>query len=215
MLPRQLDVDGAGILEKQLSEMGFNFHLGKVSEKIEGNETLELTLKSGEALKGDFIIISAGIRPDLALAKDAGLECNKGIVVDNYLRTGAENIYAAGDVAEHNGKLYGIWPPAKEQGEIAAENMVKGNTAEYKGTLFSHKLKVVGIDLVSMGDIDVDGKLEAVVKKDEDGYIYKKAVISDGKVVGCIMLGNIEGEALVARAIKEGQPFDEVKKFFL
>jgi len=214
LLPRQLDVEGASILEKQLTSRGFKFRLGKVSEKIEGDEKLKLSLKTGEVLEGDFIIISAGIRPDLKLAKGAGLKTDKGILVDNYLRTSADNIYAAGDVIEHNGRLYGIWPPAKEQGEIAAENMVKPGSKEYRGTLFSHKLKVVGIDLVSMGDIDADGKLKTAVKKDEEGYIYKKAVISDGKVVGCIMLGNIEGEQHVAKAIKEGLPFEEVKKFF-
>jgi len=173
---------------------------------------MKLTLKSGEVLEGDFIIISAGVRPDLKLA--AGIKVNKGIVVDNYMKTSAENIYGAGDAIEHDGRLYGIWPPAKEQGEIAGENMVKPGSKEYKGTLFSHKLKVVGIDLVSMGDIDTDGKLQSEVYKDEKTFVYKKAVLADGKLAGSIMLGNIDGEKQVARAISNGSSFEEVKKFF-
>lgn len=215
LLPRQLDVEGAAMLEKQLTSMGFEFYLGKVSEKIEDIEkSMKLTLKSGEVLDGDFIIISAGIRPDLKLASGAGIKVNKGIVVDNYMKTSVDNIYAAGDAIEHDGKLYGIWPPAKEQGDIAGENMVKPGSKEYKGTLFSHKLKVVGIDLVSMGDIDADGKLQSKVHKDEKAFVYKKAVVSDGKLAGCIMLGTIDGEKQVAKAISDSRPFEEVKEFF-
>ena len=173
LLPRQLDIEGAAMLEKQLVSMGFEFYLGKTSEKIESSgDLMKLTLKSGEVLEGDFIIISAGVRPDLKLA--ACIKVNKGIVVDNYMKTSVENIYGAGDAIEHEGRLYGIWPPAKEQGEIAGENMVKPGSKEYKGTLFSHKLKVVGIDLVSIGNIDGDNKLESEVQRDEKTFIYKK-----------------------------------------
>ncbi len=214
LLPRQLDIEGAAMLEKQLVSMGFEFYLGKTSEKIESSgDLMKLTLKSGEVLEGDFIIISAGVRPDLKLA--ACIKVNKGIVVDNYMKTSVENIYGAGDAIEHEGRLYGIWPPAKEQGEIAGENMVKPGSKEYKGTLFSHKLKVVGIDLVSIGNIDGDNKLESEVQRDEKTFIYKKAVISDGKIAGSIMLGNIDGEKQVAKAISDGRAFEEVKEFFI
>ncbi|HPZ10636.1 MAG TPA: FAD-dependent oxidoreductase [Candidatus Eremiobacteraeota bacterium] len=215
LLPRQLDVEGADILEKQLTSMGFEFYLGKVSENIDGSAaSMKLTLKTGEILEGDMIIISAGIRPDLKLATEAGIKVNKGILVDNYMKTSVDNIYASGDVIEHDGRLYGIWQPAKEQGEIAGENMVKPGSKEYKGTLLSHKLKVVGIDLLSMGDIDGDGKMKVVVHKDEKAFIYKKAVISSDKLIGCIMLGNIEGEKQISRTITEGTSFEEVKKYF-
>jgi len=92
--------------------------------------------------------------------------------------------------------------------------MVKPGSKEYKGTLLSHKLKVVGIDLLSMGDIDGDGKMKVVVHKDEKAFIYKKAVISSDKLIGCIMLGNIEGEKQISRTITEGTSFEEVKKIF-
>jgi nitrite reductase (NADH) large subunit len=214
LLPRQLDPEGAGILEKQLSSMGFEFFLNKVSDNIQSsNNHLKLTLKSGEILEGHMIIISAGIKADLRLPLKAGLKVNRGILVDDYMKTSIDDIYSAGDITEHNGRLYGIWQPAKEQGEIAGENMA-GGKKEYKGTLFSHKLKVVGLDLVSSGEIDTDGKFESIVKKDYDKFIYKKAVISDGKIIGCIMLGNIDGEKQVSMAIKEGKNFEEVKEFF-
>ena len=194
--------------------MGFEFYLGETSESIEGTEkSLRLSLKSGTLLEGDFIIVSAGVRPDLSLAKKAGIEVNKGIVVNDSMQTSVEGIYAAGDAVEHRGRLYGIWPPAKEQGETAGIVM-SGGQAAYTGTLPAHKLKVVGIDLLSTGEIDAENKFESVLSKDEDRFIYKKAVISDGKVVGAILLGDTGGDLAISKAIKENMSFDEVRQYF-
>lgn len=214
LLPRQLDPEGASVLEKNLRNMGFEFYLGETSESIEGTEkSLRLSLKSGTLLEGDFIIVSAGVRPDLSLAKKAGIEVNKGIVVNDSMQTSVEGIYAAGDAVEHRGRLYGIWPPAKEQGETAGIVM-SGGQAAYTGTLPAHKLKVVGIDLLSTGEIDAENKFESVLSKDEDRFIYKKAVISDGKVVGAILLGDTGGDLAISKAIKENMSFDEVRQYF-
>jgi nitrite reductase (NADH) large subunit len=214
LLPRQLDIDGAALLQKNLGLMGFEFHLGEVSESIEGSDRcLTLTLKSGKKLEGDLIIVSAGVRPDLSLARKAGIEVNKGIVVNDSMQTAVEGIYGAGDVAEHRGVLYGIWPPAKEQGEIAGTVMA-GGQAVYSGTLPSHKLKVVGIDLLSMGEIDAEGKLESAISKDDGKFIYRKAVISDGKVKGAILLGDTSGDNAISKAIRDGLSFDDVRQFF-
>ncbi len=215
LLPRQLDPEGASILEKNLKTMGFEFYLGETSESIEGTErSLTLSLKSGKRLEGDFIIVSAGVRPDLSLAKKAGIEVNKGIVVNDEMQTSVVDIYAAGDAVEHRGRLYGIWPPAREQGEISGI-VLSGGKASYAGTVPSHKLKVVGIDLLSMGEIDAENKFESVVSKDEERFIFKKAVISDGKVIGAILLGDTGGDSAISKAIKENSSFDGVRHLFL
>lgn len=214
LLPRQLDNEGAKLLEKTLSSMGFEFYLGEVSERVEKHKVgLKLQLKSGIALEGDFMIISAGIRCEMKLASGAAIKTGKGIIIDDYMRTSIEDIYAAGDVSEHRGVLYGIWPPAQEQGAIAGANMA-GQEVQYQGTAPSYRLKVVGINLVSTGEIDVDGKYDSRVLLREQEGIYKKAVLEQGKVIGAIMLGNIEGEREIVKAIKEGKPFTEVERFF-
>ena len=160
LLPRQMDVAGAAILARQMEDMGFTFHLGaKTREIAPGPEGLTVNLESGEKLKGDLVLISAGVRPDLSLAQALGLDIDKGVKVDDTMKTSRDGIYAAGDLIEHRGRFYGIWPAAMEQGAVAGAAMA-GQAAKYEGTLPSNVLKVVGIDLVAAGDIDADGKLD-------------------------------------------------------
>ncbi|MDQ7821217.1 MAG: FAD-dependent oxidoreductase [Candidatus Eremiobacteraeota bacterium] len=213
LLPRQLDVKGAGILQSILASLGFVFYLGETSERLDGDGArLRLHLKSGKTVEGDFVIVSAGVRPDLTLARKAGLAVGKGITADDLMKTSVADIFAAGDAIEHRSRLYGIWPPAREQGEVAGSVMA-GHQKAYEGTLPSHKLKVVGIDLVSMGEIDAEEKHESLVLFHE-GKSYKKAVVSEGTVIGAIMLGDTAGETQVAKAIREKAPVDSVREFF-
>lgn len=191
LLPRQLDVDGAGRLQAIMEDMGFSFRLGAKTEEITGEDQVTgVRLEDGETLSAGMVIISAGVRPNLELAEALGLEKDKGIKVDERLRTSRPDVYAAGDVAEFRGFPYGIWPAAMEQGKIAGINMA-GGTASYDGTTMANTLKVVGIDLASAGDIDADHKFESQVVQDEK--VYKKIVIDDHRIIGCIMLGDTKG----------------------
>jgi nitrite reductase (NADH) large subunit len=209
LLPRQMDIPGAALLQRQLEEMGFTFHLGaKTQEIAAGPDGLQVNLESGEKLQGELVLISAGVRPDLTLAQALGLEIDKGVKVDDTMKTSRDDIYAAGDLIEHRGRFYGIWPAAMEQGAVAGAVMA-GQTATYQGTLPSNVLKVVGIDLVAAGDIDADGKLEAIVHLDEAKKIYRKLVIQDNILVGAILLGDIRGSAEIQAAIKEKQDVSE------
>ena len=143
--------------------MGFTFYLGASTQEIvrEGNG-LSVNLKSGEKIAADMVLVSAGVRPVIDLAKQARLVIDKAVQVNDQMETSIADIYAAGDVVEHKGVFYGIWPASMEQGRIAGANMAGGSEV-YTGTLPANKLKVVGIDLVAAGDIDADNKLEAVV----------------------------------------------------
>ncbi|MCK9376712.1 MAG: FAD-dependent oxidoreductase [Syntrophobacterales bacterium] len=211
LLPRQMDVAGAAILQRQMEDMGFTFHLGATTEKIAaGPAGLQVYLKSGEQLTGDLVLISAGVRPDLTLAQALGLEVDKGVKVDDTMQTSRDDIYAAGDLIEHRGRLYGIWPAALEQGRVAGAVMA-GQAATYEGTLPSNVLKVVGIDLVAAGDIDADGKLEAIVRKDEAKKTYRKLVIRDNVLVGAILVGDIRGNSEIQLAIKQQRDISALK----
>jgi nitrite reductase (NADH) large subunit len=203
LLPRQMDAAGAAILARQLEAMGFTFYLGaKTQEIASGPDGLTVSLESGEKLQGDLVLISAGVRPDLSLAQALGLDIDKAVKVDDTMKTSREGIYAAGDLIEHRGRFYGIWPAAMEQGAVAGAAMA-GQAAQYAGTLPSNVLKVAGIDLMAAGDIDADGKLEALVHQNEAQKTYRKLVFQDNLLVGAILLGDIRGSAEIQAAIKK------------
>lgn len=215
ILPRQMDPEGAKILQKKMESMGFSFFLNGQSEEILGEETAEgLRLKDGRTVEGQMVIISAGVRPNIKLAQAIGLETKNGILVSDRLETKMGGIFAAGDVAEHRGRVYGIWPAAQRQGEIAGVNMSGGNSL-YEGTVVSNTLKVVGIELTSAGDIDAEGKLECVVKSDLEKCVYCKVAFKENKVVGCILLGEVKAKSEVLNAVEGNIDIRQIKDTFL
>lgn len=209
LLPRQMDVPGAAVLQRQMEEMGFSFLLGLQSQEIIGNDVVEaLSLSNGEELCCDLILVSAGVRPNMDLAKAIGLATDRGVVVDDSMRTSAPNIFAAGDSTEHRGSVYGIWPASQRQGEVAGANMVGGQEL-FQGIVPSNRLKVLGIDLVSAGDIDVENQCEAFVS--ETATSYRKIVLRDGAIVGCVLLGDSKGASAILNAIEKKAHISKVK----
>jgi len=215
ILPRQMDPEGAKILQGKMESMGFSFFLNGQSEEIFGKETAEgLRLKDGRTVEGQMVIISAGVKPNIKLAQAMGLETKNGILVNDRLETKMEGLFAAGDAAEHRGRVYGIWPAAQRQGETAGVNMSGGNSL-YEGTVVSNTLKVVGIDLTSAGDIDAEGKLECVVKSDLEKCVYCKIAFKENKVVGCILLGEAKAKSEILNAVEGKVDLKQIKDSFL
>ena len=202
LLPRQMDIPGASILQKQMEGMGFRFFLGvKTQEILPHPGGMQIRLDSGEMLEADFVLVSAGVRPELTLTHSLHLTVDKGVKVDDFLQTEIEGIYAAGDLIEHRGRFYGIWPAAMEQGRIAGINMA-GGKEKYSGTVPSNQLKVVGIDLVSMGEIDEHRQWESIVVEQESKGYYRKLVLKENRIIGAILLGDIRGNDAIQRAIQ-------------
>jgi nitrite reductase (NADH) large subunit len=127
------------------------------------------------------------------------------------LQTGVEDIFAAGDAIEHRGRYYGIWPAAMAQGRTAGANMT-GKETSYEGTLQANRLKVAGIDLISMGDIDAEGEDECIVTENEEKCIYRKLVIENNSIAGAILLGDLHGEKEILAAIEGHKDISLVKK---
>jgi nitrite reductase (NADH) large subunit len=203
LLPRQLDNEGARRLQSILEDRGFSFKLDVKSSTIESNDEVHgITLENGESIAADMVVISAGVNPKLDLALKLDLDCNRGVKVDKQMRTSQPDIFAAGDIVEFEGKTYGIWPAALEQGKIAGIN-ISGGEADYEGTVLSNILKVAGIDLASAGDIDEKNHYES--KTVSSKTIYKKVVIDDSKVIGCIMLGDRKNFNRINKAISTGE----------
>ncbi len=209
LLPRQLDVEGAKRLQVIMEEMGFCFRLGSKTEEITGDGRVNgVLLEGGETLPAEMVIISAGVRPNLELAEPLGVDYDKGIKVDEHLRTNQPDIYAAGDVAEFKGMPYGIWPAAMGQGKIAGTNMAGGYMI-YEGTTMANTLKVVGVDLASAGNIDAENEFESRIVTDEK--VYKKIVIENDQIIGCIMLGDTKGFNKITKAMSEKQDVSRIK----
>ena len=212
LLPRQTDIAGATLLQRQMEAMGFRFSLGaKTKEILAEKGGLRVILEGGRDLPADLVLISAGVRPEVSLAQSLGLPVDKGIKVDDHLFTGLEGIYAAGDLIEHRGRSYGIWPASMEQGRVAGANMA-GEERAYSGTVPSNSLKVVGIDLLAAGEIDAEGKMEAVVVQDEPRKVYRKLVLKGDTIVGALLLGDTLGKEEIQRAIQSKKDISPFKK---
>jgi nitrite reductase (NADH) large subunit len=213
LLPRQLDVDGAKRLQDIMEGMGFSFRLGAKTQEITGDKKTDGVLLEGdERLSTRMVIISAGVRPNLQLAEDLKLETDKGIKVNEFLGTNQPDIYAAGDVAEFRGMPYGIWPAAMEQGKVAG-TLMAGGDMRYEGTTMANTLKVVGVDLASAGNIDADNEFESKVVTDES--IYKKVVIDNNQIIGCIMLGDTKGFNKITKLMAEKSDVSQSKDTLL
>ena len=215
ILPRQMDSEGARILQGKMESMGFSFFLNGQSEEILGENAVEgVRLKDGRTVEGEMVVVSAGVRPNVKLAQAMGLEIKNGILVNDRLETKTESVFAAGDVAEHRGRCYGIWPASQRQGETAGINMA-GRRASYEGTVLSNTLKVVGINLTASGEIDAERKLECVVRQDRESGVYRKVAFKEDKIVGCILLGNVQGSPEILNAIERKVDVKDYKSLIL
>ena len=211
ILPKQMDPEGARILQEKMEGMGFSFFLNARSEEILGREKAEgLRLEDGRTVEGDMVILSAGVRPNIDLAVRMGLETRNGVMVNDRMETRTDAVFAAGDLAEHRGCCYGIWPAAQRQGEVAGTNMAGGN-AVYEGTTVSNTLKIVGIDLTSAGEIDAEGKYECVVRSDREKCTYCKVAFMEDKIVGCILLGDSKEKKEILLAIEGKVPIKALR----
>lgn len=203
LLPRQLDADGALILQNMLEARGLRFLLARQTAGIEkADNGLCVKFRDGSSVETDLVLFSAGIRSNTSLAENSGLACERGILVDEHMRTSASNIYAAGDAAQFGGVVYGLWPPAKEQGTFAGRNAI-GDNAVYPGSAVSTRLKVTGIELASLGAIE-QGEGVSVVTESKDGN-FKRLFIREGKLVGAILIGDASSYNALQKVMKSGE----------
>ena len=194
LMPAQLDVESAQILKRTMETMGLmvftdrkTSHIHKVDGKI-----TSLLFSDGATIPTDMVVVSAGIRPITEVAKDSGLNVNKGIVCDDQMRTSDPNVFALGECVEHRGKLYGlvepIWSQARAMADVISEFNVNAN---YKGSKIGTKLKVMGVDLMSLGEKEATLPTdEVIVYREPNRGIYKKLIVRDNKLYGAILLGD-------------------------
>ena len=211
LLRRQLDPGAARLLRRFLANLGIEVRTGAELAEVHRDDRgmMLLQLRDGRRLPAELLLSAAGIEPAVDLARGAGLEVGRGIVVDDGMRTSDPAILAAGDCAEHDGTVSGLWPPAARQAEVAARNAL-GDVQVYRPQAPVTLLKVVGIDLASIGRfLPVDGDRE-VVEEDTAAGRYRKLVLdAEGRVRGGILLGHPDDTATVTRAVEAAVPLDD------
>lgn len=192
LLPRQLDEQGADVLQAYLENQGLEIYLDGETNKIFAvPDGLTVQLTDGRKIEAGMVVFSTGIRSNIEPWQSCGLPAGHGVQVDEYLMTAREGIYAAGDVAEYNGIVYGIIPAATEQGKIAGANAVSPQSAVYSGTVPSTRLKVVGMEFNAYGDSTLKGEgVEVHRVVDVDAGRYERVAIQGGVVRGAIILGD-------------------------
>lgn len=205
LLPRQLDKELADIVSQKLIQNGINLYFDTATEEILGEEKVDgLKFKDNRVIKTDAVLFSAGIRPNIDLVRDTAIEFDKGVKVDNYLKTNIEDVYAAGDIAEVNGIVFGLWTAANEQGKIAGANMT-GEVKEYKLPEPFTTLTIGDISLFSVGNIKDFSK----VLKFDEGENHFRLFVTDNKLTGAILLGDLSKMSSLRKAVNANRDITE------
>ncbi len=217
ILPRQLDLEGSEIFEMGVKISGIQIFKDAVASSILGKDKVTgVQLCDGGIVPADLVLISTGIRPNKELAQTCGLHVNRGVVVDTHMQTSDPDIYAAGDVAEHNSISYAVWPEALEQGKVAGANII-GDDLEYHTMTPSNVFNGMNMNIFSIGDIGRGNKSYKVVadKHPEEGA-YKKLYFVDDQFVGGILIGDVSKTMSLMLGVGRGTPsLDMVKDVVL
>ena len=191
LMERQLDAPAAALLKSLVEPRGITVLLNANTARILGERRVEgVELADGRRIDADAVIFAAGIRPNIALASAAGIPAGRGIIVDDQLQTGARGIFALGECAEHRGVCYGLVEPAYEQARVLAQHLA-GRTAVYCGSVVATNLKVSGVSVFSAGDYLSGDSTESIVLSDVGRGTYKKLVISEGRLAGAVLVGDV------------------------
>jgi nitrite reductase (NADH) large subunit len=211
LMERQLDAAAAALLKTLVERKGVTVLLDANTANIFGDGSVQgVELKDGRCLAADAVIFAAGIRPNTSLAKDAGIAVNRGIVVDDRMATGTENIFALGECAEHRGTCYGLVEPAYEQAKVLARHLA-GGTAAYEGSVLATNLKVSGVSVFSAGDFMAAEGSETLLLNDARRGTYKKLVIAGGALTGAVLVGDTRDALWYLELIRGGADVDAIR----
>jgi nitrite reductase (NADH) large subunit len=212
LLEMQLDAAGGAILRKAIEAMGIAVHVGKLTTEVVGDDRVTgLKFKDGGSLDCDMVIVATGIRPNAELGVRAGLKVERAIVVDDQMRSvDDEDIYAVGECAQHRGRVYGLLGPVWEQGKVFADHITGNSAAAYHGSKLATKLKVMGIELASMGITEPgDERDELIQFMEPKRGLYKKLIVRDGRLVGGILMGDISKAPYLMQAFDRDAPLPD------
>ncbi len=213
LMQAQLDAQGAGLLRTMMERMGVVIHLGKLTRGILGADRVEgLAFSDGTTLECDMVVVSAGIRPNAEIGHRAGLTVQRAIVVDDEMRSVDDrDVFVVGECAQHRDRVYGLVAPLWEQAKVAADHLAGVNDrSAYHGSKLATKLKVMGVELASMGITDPADDRDEIIQFIEPRHgTYKKLIVRDGRLVGGILMGDISKAAYLMQCFDRDSPLPE------
>jgi len=205
LLNKQLDEKAGSLLKKELLQKGLEFRLGTTIKEIISSEghISQVILEDGGVLPADILVMATGIKPNISLAQQIGLVCERGIIVNDTMQTSDPAVYSVGECVQHRGELFGLVAPVYEQAKVCANHLADGNTPAYKTLSSATMLKVTGIELFSIGHFESDPSTEQIVFIDSAINVYKKIVLKNNRIVGMVMYGDTTDSAWYLNLVKE------------
>ncbi|WP_319530006.1 nitrite reductase large subunit NirB [uncultured Cohaesibacter sp.] len=213
LMERQMDEAAGFLLKQAIQERGIDVLTEANSKAILGKDgkVAGVELTDGQIIEASIVVMAVGIRPSMTLAKEIGLDCNRGVIVDDQMVTSDPDIYALGECAEHRGMCYGLVAPLYEMGKVLADHLV-GGASEYCGSVTATKLKVTGIDLYSAGDFAEGADREEIVLRDAAAGVYKRVVLKDNKIIGAVLYGETTDGPWFFDLLKKGTDVSEMRE---
>jgi nitrite reductase (NADH) large subunit len=222
LMERQLDPAAAELLQRSLEQRGLKFALSATTSAILGEATPAGTprvkavrLADGTDIPADLVVMAAGIRPNIELARRAHLRCERGILVDDTMLTYDPSIYAVGECVQHRNSTYGLVAPLWDQARVCAAHLAEIGLARYCGSLPSAQLKVTGINLFSAGDFAETARSESLVFRDAGRGIYKRVVLEDDKVRGAVLYGDTSDGPWYVELMNEARSVGKLRETLL
>jgi len=213
LMTQQLDPAGGELLKRKLEALGVHVLCGQAATALlgEGGVVCGVRFRDGTTLDADMVVVSCGIRPNIEVAKEAGLTVERAVLVDDQLRTNDPFAFAVGECAQHRGKVYGLVDPVYEQARVLADVLTGSNPgAAYAGSRLATTLKVMGVDLLSMGEVNAAGPdCEVVSHLDPAKGVYKKLVLRDNRIAGAVLLGATDPTGRLLRLFRSEEPLSE------
>ncbi|WP_373237215.1 nitrite reductase large subunit NirB [Cohaesibacter celericrescens] len=213
LMERQMDEASGHLLKQAIQARGIDVLTEANSKAIieKDGRVGGIELEDGTVIEASIVVMAVGIRPAMGLAKEIGIECNRGVLVDDQMVTSDPDVYALGECAEHRGLCYGLVAPLYEMGKVLADHLLQGNT-EYHGSVTATKLKVTGIDLYSAGDFAEGEDREEIVLRDATAGVYKRLVLKDEKIIGAVLYGETADGPWFFDMLKKGTDVSEMRE---
>lgn len=206
VMERQLDASAGHLLAEELRRRGLTVLTGADTAAILGDDRVTgVRLRDGTDIAADIVVMAVGIRPDARLATDAGLDVERGVVVDDHMTTSDPAIFAVGECVQHRGQCYGLVQPLFEMAKVLGARLAGLDAAGYVGSVTSTKLKVTGVDVFSAGDFSGGPGTEDIVFRDAGRGVYKRVVLQDGRVKGAVLYGDTADGAWYFQLLKAGE----------
>ncbi len=209
LMNRQVDQTGGIMLRRAVERLGISVHTSATTQAIVGKERVEgVRLAGGKELPAELVVFASGVRPRIDLALDSDVPTNAGILVDDRLRTDLPDLFAVGECAEHDGSVYGTVQPVYEQCAVLADLLSGANPhARYRGSKVYTRLKVAGVEVASMGDVDArEGDDEVVQVVEANRGVYRKLIIRGDRLAGAVLVGDTSAAAGLVQRYERGDP---------